>query len=109
MQLSGLTSDLDKHWPSLACNGLNNSQLWAREWVTHGTCGEPVFDQRDYFGTAINFAKEVNLLEALTNKCKYFFTNEPYFVSKQISQDCLRYVLICYIDQLLLAIGWTTS
>lgn len=66
-QISDLTSNLQKNWPTLACPSGNGITFWTHEWEKHGTCSESVLSQHDYFETTLNLRQKANLLQALTS------------------------------------------
>ncbi|NP_001266087.1 ribonuclease 1-like [Cicer arietinum] len=66
-QISGLTSSLQKNWPTLACPSGDGITFWTHEWEKHGTCSESVLNQHDYFETTLNLKQKANLLKALTS------------------------------------------
>ncbi|KAL5722819.1 ribonuclease T2 [Ranunculus cassubicifolius] len=65
--ISELKSEMQIEWPTLACPSGDGLLFWAHEWNKHGTCSESVLDQKDYFATALNLKRKVNLLGALKN------------------------------------------
>ncbi|XP_073221674.1 ribonuclease 1-like [Cicer arietinum] len=66
-QISGLTSSLQKNWPTLACPSGDGITLWTHEWEKHGTCSQSVLNQHDYFETTLKLKQKANLLKALTS------------------------------------------
>ncbi|KAK9129708.1 hypothetical protein Sjap_010195 [Stephania japonica] len=64
-QISNMTSELKKRWPSLDCPSRGNMRYWKSEWTTYGTCGNYVLNQTQYFKTALLLKSEVDLLKVL--------------------------------------------
>ncbi|XP_041010771.1 ribonuclease 1-like [Juglans microcarpa x Juglans regia] len=64
-ELSDLSSNMQKNWPSLACPSSNSVGFWTHEWVKHGTCSESVLDQHGYFASALNLKQRSSLLQSL--------------------------------------------
>lgn len=73
VQISDLTSRMQKDWPSLACPSSDSLSFWGHEWSKHGTCSESILDQHDYFANALLLKRQFNLLQSLrsagTNLC----------------------------------------
>nr|AAC49325.1 ribonuclease [Zinnia elegans] len=66
-KVSNLESELQVHWPTLACPSGDGLKFWRHEWEKHGTCAESIFDERGYFEAALSLKKKANLLNALEN------------------------------------------
>ncbi|KAF6171855.1 hypothetical protein GIB67_007376 [Kingdonia uniflora] len=64
-KISDLKSTMQSSWPTLACPSGNGMTFWSHEWVKHGTCSESILNQHDYFDSALNLKKQVDLLNIL--------------------------------------------
>ncbi len=53
--ITDLFPDMYKMWPSES----NHGQLWRHEWDRHGSCSG--LNEHDYFSTALNITKQLNL------------------------------------------------
>lgn len=80
LQISDLTSNLQKNWPTLACPSGDGTTFWTHEWEKHGTCSESELDQHAYFQTALKLRNQINLLQILENAGNIYQKNKKSLI-----------------------------
>ncbi|PIA29400.1 hypothetical protein AQUCO_06000044v1 [Aquilegia coerulea] len=88
LKVAGITTLLQKYWPSLTCPSVNGMEHWANEWKQFGTCS--ALNQHKYFKAAVNLRKKVNLLKIL--KTAGIRPNGKFYELSRISDTIIKAV-----------------
>ena len=73
MQLADLIDDLYAYWSTIKCPSTNALPNWKNSWKTSGVCSG--LSEHDYFKTALELRKKLNLLSIFKKNGMRLFLN----------------------------------